>query len=109
MQHLLAWAVCAAAVACVIIRPFRWPEAVWAVSGAVVLVALGLLPFADAVRAVGKGTDVYLFLLGMLLLSEVGRREGLFDWLAVLAVNHAEGSPRRLFLLVYVVGTVVTT
>lgn len=108
MQHLLAWAVCAAAVACVIIRPFRWPEAVWAVSGAVVLVALGLLPFADAVSAVGKGTDVYLFLLGMLLLSEVGRREGLFDWLAVLAVNHAEGSPRRLFLLVYVVGTVVT-
>lgn len=108
MQHLLAWAVCAAAVACVIIRPFRWPEAVWAVSGAVVLVALGLLPFADAISAVGKGTDVYLFLLGMLLLSEVGRREGLFDWLAVLAVNHAEGSPRRLFLLVYVVGTVVT-
>ena len=45
----------------------------------------------------------------MMLLSELGRREGLFDWIAVLAVNHAQGSPRRLFLLVYLVGVVVTT
>jgi len=44
-----------------------------------------------------------------MLLSELGRREGLFDWIAVLAVNHAKGSPRRLFLLVYLVGVVVTT
>jgi arsenical pump membrane protein len=38
----------------------------------------------------------------------VGRREGLFDWVAVLAVNHAQGSPRKLFLLVYLVGVVIT-
>ena len=109
MTHqLLAWVICAVAVACVIIRPFRWPEAIWAVSGAVLIVVLGLLPFSEALKAIGKGMDVYLFLVGMMLLSEVGRREGLFDWVAVLAVNHAKGSPRRLFLLVYVVGTVVT-
>ena len=107
-QHLLAWMICAVAVACVIVRPFRWPEAVWAVSGAVLIVVLGLLPPGEALQAVGKGMDVYLFLIGMMLLSEVGRREGLFDWVAVLAVNHAQGSPRRLFFLVYIVGTVVT-
>jgi arsenical pump membrane protein len=107
-QHLLAWVICVVAVACVITRPFRWPEAVWAVSGAVLIVVLGLLPYGEALAAIGKGLDVYLFLIGMMLLSEVGRREGLFDWVAVLAVNHAKGSPRRLFLLVYIVGTVVT-
>lgn len=107
-QHLFAWAICAVSVACVITRPLRWPEAVWAVTGAALVVVLGLLPFGEALKAVGKGTDVYLFLIGMMLLSEVGRREGLFDWVAVLAVNHAKGSPRRLFLLVYIVGTVVT-
>ncbi|MEW5318892.1 MAG: hypothetical protein WDW38_010076 [Sanguina aurantia] len=107
-QQLIAWVICAVAVACVIIRPFRWPEAVWAVSGAVLIVVLGLLPHDEALQAVGKGMDVYLFLIGMMLLSEVGRREGLFDWVAVLAVNQAQGSPRRLFFLVYVVGTVVT-
>ena len=107
-QNLLIWAVAAMATAAVIIRPFKLPEAVWAVLGAVLLVALGLLPWHDAVRAMGKGVDVYLFLIGMMLLSEVARREGLFDWLAALAVRKARGSARRLFLLIYAVGTVVT-
>jgi arsenical pump membrane protein len=105
----LSWGIALAATAGVILRPFRWPEAIWAVSGAGLLVALGLLPANLAWQAAGKGTDVYLFLIGMMLLSELGRREGLFDWIAVLAVNYAKGSPRRLFLLVYLVGVVVTT
>ncbi len=55
-----------------------------------------------------KGVDVYLFLTGMMLIAELARREGFFDWLAALAVEHARGSPQRLFLLVYGVGTLVT-
>src|SRR5437879_11602395 len=56
-----------------------------------------------------KGIDVYLFLTGMMLIAELSRREGLFDYLAAFAVEHARGSPQRLFLLVYAVGTLVTT
>ncbi len=106
--HLAIWGICALATAGVLIRPFGWPEAVWAALGAAALVLLGLLPLADGWRAVGKGLDVYLFLIGMMLLSETARQEGLFDWVAAIAVNHAGGSPRRLFLLVYGVGMVVT-
>ena len=40
----LSWGIAAVATAGVITRPFKWPEAVWAVAGAVLLVALGLLP-----------------------------------------------------------------
>jgi arsenical pump membrane protein len=104
----LTWLVVAAATAGVIIRPWRLPEAVWAVAGAAILVLAGLLPWRNALQAVGRGTDVYLFLTGMMLLSEVARREGLFDWLAAFAVRRSGGSARRLFLLVYGVGTVVT-
>jgi arsenical pump membrane protein len=104
----LTWGVAAAATAGVITRPFKLPEAVWAVAGAVLLVALGLLPAGDALAGVAKGADVYLFLVGMMLLSEVARREGLFDTAAVMAVNAARRSPARLFLLLYAVGTVVT-
>jgi arsenical pump membrane protein len=107
--HLASWAIAALATAAVIARPFHWPEAIWAVGGALLLVVLGLLPVADALHAVGKGADVYLFLTGMMLLSEAARRQGLFDWVAATAVNHARGSPRRLFLLVYGVGVIVTT
>ena len=92
----------------VILRPLRVPEYVWAVIGAVALVAFGLLPWRDALSAAEKGSDVYLFLIGMMLLAEVARLEGLFDWLAALAVRHAKGSAKRLFLIVYAVGTLVT-
>jgi arsenical pump membrane protein len=105
---LAIWAIAALATAGVIIRPWRLPEAIWAVVGAAALVAVGLLPWRAALAGVGKGLDVYLFLAGMMLLAELARQEGLFDWLASFAVEHARGSPQRLFMLVYAVGTIVT-
>jgi arsenical pump membrane protein len=105
---LAIWGVAALATAGVILRPFRLPEAVWAVAGALALVMLGLLPPSIAWRGVGKGLDVYLFLTGMMLLAEVARETGLFDWLASEAAAHARGSPVRLFRLIYVVGIAVT-
>ena len=96
------------ATAGVIVRPFKLPEAVWAVGGAVALVCLGLLPAGAAWRGVGRGLDVYLFLTGMMLLAEVARVTGRFDWLASLAASHARGSATRLFRLIYTVGIVVT-
>jgi arsenical pump membrane protein len=89
-------------------RPFEWPEFVWAVAGAVLLVLLGLLSPSDALFGITEGTDVYLFLTGMMLLSELARQEGLFDWLAVRAAKMARGSATRLFTLVFAVGTLVT-
>ena len=106
--NLLIWTIAALAAAGVVIRPFRLPEAVWAVGGAALVTAFGLLPLSEAIAGVAKGLDVYLFLFGMMLLSEIGRREGLFDAVAAFAVNHAGGSPRRLFLLIYAAGTVIT-
>ena len=107
-NEILAWSIIALATAGVIIRPFRLPEAVWAVAGAAALVIFGLLPPQDALDGLRKGVDVYLFLIGMMLIAELAQREGLFDYLAAFAVEHARGSPQRLFLLVYAVGILVT-
>jgi arsenical pump membrane protein len=102
------WGIAAAATGGVIVRPWKLPEAVWAVAGAAVLVGAGLLAPADAWLGVKKGTDVYLFLIGMMLLAELARQEGLFDWLAARAATLADGNARRLFALIYLVGVVVT-
>ena len=107
-ETLLAWAIIVPATAGVIIRPFRFPEAVWALAGAIALVLFGLLSPADALAGIAKGLDVYLFLIGMMLTAELARAEGLFDYLAAFAVEHARGSPQRLFLLIYGVGILVT-
>jgi arsenical pump membrane protein len=106
--HIATWLIAVLAVAGVISRPWQLPEALWAVLGAAALVLGSLITLADAGKAVAKGTDVYLFLTGMMLLAELARHEGLFDWLAAYAVKHARGSPTKLFGLVYLVGTLVT-
>jgi arsenical pump membrane protein len=101
-------AIAIVATAGMIARPFRTPEALWAVGGAGLLVATGLLPLPDAAAGLASSLDVCLFLAGMMLLAESARREGLFDAVAAFAVNRAAGSPRRLFALIYAAGVVVT-
>ncbi|WP_206542335.1 arsenic transporter [Sphingomonas sanguinis] len=103
------WAIAGLSTAGVIARPMRWPEWIWAVAGAVLLIVLGLMPLGEAGQAVAKGTDVYLFLIGMMLLSETAREHGAFDWIAATAVNMAGRSRAKLFALVYATGVIVTT
>ena len=91
-----------------LLRPFRLPEVVWVGAGAILLCVLRLIPLSLAGKAIAEGLDVYLFLTGMMLLSELAREHGVFDWLANIAVTHAKGSSRRLFTLIYLIGTIVT-
>ena len=102
------WLLCGLVFFLILWRPRRIPEYVWAVGGAVLLVLFRLLPLRAAWSAVRSGTDVYLFLAGMMLLAELARNHGVFDWLAAEAMGHARGSQTRLFVLVYGIGIVVT-
>jgi arsenical pump membrane protein len=104
-------ALCAIVVCSLLLmlwRPRGIREAWWVGGGAVLLVLLGLLPVRAALHAVGEGTDVYLFLTGMMLLSELAREHGVFDWVAARAMRAAKGSSSRLFLLIYAAGVAVT-
>lgn len=91
-----------------LIRPRNIPEAYWISAGVFVLLALRLISLQLAAHAAAKAVDVCLFLIGMMLLSELARGHGVFDWLAAAAVRAADGSCTRLFALVYSVGTIVT-
>lgn len=108
ITSLIIWTVTAVATCGVIFRPWRIPEYAWALGAAALLTVTGLLPLNAAMAAVAEGGDVYLFLIGMMVLAELARQEGLFDWLAAYAVKHAKGSGQRLFDLVFLVGTLVT-
>lgn len=108
MTHIPIWIIAFLSIAGVIIRPFNIPEAIWAVSGAILLVVCRLIMPSEGITSILKGSDVYLFLTGMMLLAETAREEKLFDWLAGYATNMAKGCSKRLFLLIYLVGIVVT-
>ena len=104
----LIWAIALASIVLMLTRPWGLPEWVWIGGGALLLVATRLLPPGGALHAIREAEDVALFLTGMMLLAELAREEGVFDWVADIAVRHARGSASRLFLWVYLVGIGVT-
>jgi arsenical pump membrane protein len=108
LSFVLIWIVSLASILGMLLRPRGLAEAWWACGGAVLLIVTGLMPLRLAGHAIAEGLDVYLFLTGMMVLAEIAREEHVFDWAAGVAAVHAKGSPRRLFLLVYMVGIVVT-
>ena len=108
LAHIVLPSIVAVSIVLMLIRPKNIPEVYWIGGGALLLVVLGLIPWKLAGRAVAEGSDVYLFLIGMMLLSELARENGVFGWLSSVAVRSANGSCSRLFTLVYGIGTVVT-
>ena len=108
LSHILLPFIVAASILLMLIRPRGIAEVYWIGGGAALLLLLRLVPLSLAGKAVAEGSDVYLFLIGMMLLSELAREHGVFDWLSSVAVRRANGSCSRLFTLVYGVGTLVT-
>ncbi len=102
------WVLCILVFLLILFRPRRVPEYAWATGGAALLIVFRLIAPGDAWGAVLAGTSVYLFLAGMMLLAELARQHGVFDWLAAVAMEHARGSQFRLFVLVYGIGMLVT-
>ena len=108
VSTVLVWAISLASILCMLLRPRRIAEAYWACGGGTLLILTRLIPLPQAAHAVFEGLDVYLFLTGMMILAELAREEGVFDWVADVAAQHARNSPGRLFGLIYLVGTLVT-
>ena len=107
-SHGLPIAIIALSLGLMLIRPRNIAEVWWVTSGVGLLLLLRLVPLRLAGRAVAEGSDVYLFLTGMMLLSELARVHGVFDWISSLAVRKAGHQCSRLFLLIYSVGTLTT-
>ena len=108
LAHVLLPFIVALSIVLMLIRPRGIAEVYWIGGGAFLLVLLRLVPLTVAGKAVAEGSDVYLFLVGMMLLSELAREHGVFDWLSSAAIQRAHGSRTRLFTLVYGMGTLVT-
>ncbi|HEY4012790.1 MAG TPA: SLC13 family permease [Polyangiaceae bacterium] len=100
--------VVAISIVLMLVRPRAVAEVYWVFLGVVVLVVSRAISPTLAAHALAEGRDVYLFLIGMMLLAGLARVHGVFEWLAGWAVRAARGSASRLFALVYSAGALVT-
>src|SRR6202161_233189 len=108
LAHILLALIVGISIILMLIRPRNIPEVYWIAGGVLLLLVLRLVPLQRAGRAFAKALDVCFFLIGMMLLSELAREHGVFDWLSSVAVRSARGSCSKLFALVYAIGTIVT-
>jgi arsenical pump membrane protein len=88
--------------------PERVPPAAVAVPGAVFLVLVGAVGYADAEQAVRQIAPTVGFLVVVLLLAHLADREGLFTWAAAVTARQAGRSARGLLARVVVLSAVVT-
>jgi arsenical pump membrane protein len=106
--HSVTLAIVGLSILLMLIRPRGVAEVWWISGGTLLLLLLRLVPLRLAGKAVAQGSDVYLFLIGMMLLSELASRNGVFEWVSTRAVRAARGRGVRLFTLIYAIGTLVT-
>ncbi|WP_031224543.1 SLC13 family permease [Streptomyces roseochromogenus] len=95
-------------LACAVVRPWGWPEAVVAVPAAGLVIATGAISLDHAAAEAARLGPVIGFLAAVLVLAQLCDDEGLFHacgaWMARTAVGH----PRRLLVQVFAVASVIT-
>ena len=89
-------------------RPFRWNEARIAMAGAARAASLGPYQPRGRLFHPGSGLEHVSIFPGDDGLSALAEAAGLFDWLAVQAARFAGESAGRLFLNVFLLGSVIS-
>jgi Na+/H+ antiporter NhaD/arsenite permease-like protein len=77
-----------------------------ALGGGVLMIALNVLDQDEAFRAIDL--NVIFLLLGMMVIANVMRKTGVFQWLAIRAVRFAGGRPWRILVVLCVVTAVAS-
>ncbi|MGW1979006.1 SLC13 family permease [Streptomyces sp. NPDC001889] len=106
--EILSVALLAAVLACAVVRPWGWPEAVVAVPAAVVVVAAGAIPLEDAGAEAALLAPVVGFLAAVLVLAQLCDDEGLFRACGAWLARAARRRPRALLGQVFLVASLVT-
>lgn len=104
----LSIAIVAATLGLILGRPHGLNEA-WAASlGACAVVLTGGLNLRELPDLLSETMDVLLFLTGMMILTVIVESAGVFEAIAERCAAAAKGSGRRLFVLVFLLGAVIT-
>jgi len=101
IPHQALAAIVIFAIAYALIATERMHRSVVALAGAAAVLGSGLVPQSEAFGSRGGGIDwnVIFLLLGMMIIVNLTRKTGLFQWIAIKAAKAARGEPFRVLIL----------
>jgi arsenical pump membrane protein len=108
MDAAIATLILLVTLVLVLFRPRGLPAALPAASGGLLVLALRLVSLQQAWEIVRFAQDALIFLIGMMLVSAIVERAEFFEWCATLAARAGRGNVRRLYLFIFLIGTVIT-
>lgn len=106
----LGLAIFGVTIGLIMVRPGWLPlkETGAALAGGILMLALGFVGLGEAGGVLLGEWNAFLFFLGLMTIAAMAERAGFFDWVASLAAQWARGSSRRLFVNVFLIGTLIT-
>jgi Na+/H+ antiporter NhaD/arsenite permease-like protein len=84
-----------------------FPKSLVAITGALLMVLFGVLPFENALAAVDLETIGLL--MGMMLMVDIVSGSGVFSWLSVKMTKFTGGKPWLIFLLFAIITALAST
>jgi arsenical pump membrane protein len=108
LRFAIGTAIFVAALAAIMIRPYRVPEAVTALIAGSLIVVCGFVTPTAALDTLVAQWNLYGFFLGLMVISALADQAGIFDMLAAIAGRWAGGKAQRLLLAVFLVGMLIT-
>lgn len=91
-----------------LIRPRGCNEAWIALGGAVAMLLIGGVDLGALPSVIDETSGILLFLVGMMTITGIAERAGIFELLAEQCAWLARGRGRRLYVLLFLLGAIIT-
>lgn len=106
--EIISIALLIASLLSAVIRPLGLSEGVFAVPAAVIVIALGIVPWHEASQTLRELGPTVGFLAAILVFGHLCAQAGVFDYFGSLAAAVSRARPRQLLLLVVGLAAIVT-
>jgi arsenical pump membrane protein len=109
LRPIIGGIIFLATLAVIMIRPYRVNEAFAAAGGAALMLIGRFIGIREAAALLASEWNTFGFFLGLMVISAIAEEAGVFESLGNRAAMWGKGNAIRLYVAIFLVGTVIST